>query len=1777
MLTNLTNKWALMTLLQLAIGFFAWAQPQANFTVSNTAGCSPLTVSFTNTSTGNNLSYKWDLGNSNTATTKDASAIYYIQKTYSITLTVTDGSTNKSSSVTKTVIVYAVPTAQFKADVTIGCPPFKVTFSDQSTGSSTIVSWLWDFGDGTTDTHQNPSPHTYTSPGNYDVSLQVTDQNGCKNSINKGSFIDASKPPVIDFTSSSTGSCIPPTTINFTSKVTSISSGFTYSWDFGDGSPQSTSQNPSHTYTKSGSFDVSLTVTDVAGCSNTLVKSGFIFIGKPKADFQFNPGSGCAPLTVSFSDNSSGLGPGSSYWWDFGDGSHSTQEFPAHSFAVGSYNITFAVTSGAGCQDTITKSNCITVTKGFKPSFTADSILCQSPFTTTFFNTSGAGTTVVLWDFGDSTTSTQQSPTHTYKPGSGFPPSGPFFPVTLTVSDANGCIEQLTKNNFIDAKSVTAVINVPGDQAGCAPYNFVFKNGSTSNDSFASTKWVFGDGTTSTLFDPGHHLYTDTGIFKVILTVTTKKGCTASANTTVKSGTLPTADFSSQPDSGCLNKMRHVHFLNLTDTHGSIRADSYSWDFGDGQTSHDPSPSHKYTIKPGKYDVRLIASNKGCNDTLKKKKLIVIAGPWAQYVTNSSGCIANIISFFDSSIDANRVDYHFGDGDTTLQRNPVHTYSAGTYDPFQIVYNDTFGCSDTFRGPPIVVKKPWEVSLDVDKNKGCWPLTVFFTLKDNDDADNTINFGDGTTVTYTSVDTPIRVVPHIYTSRGVYHAYLVATNSNKCSDTIKIPNNITANGPSINFTVDKTAGCAPLKVLLTDLSTKDKTIKVKVYDMGDGHIINVTRDTMSYTYTTVPNDQNAGFTITEQATDTAGCTNWQTTQVYPSKPVPDFTIDSNVTCKNVIYSLNPTDVGLGPFKYLWDLGNGTIDSTDRSPLVIYKNGPYKVHLKMTDNNGCTDSITRPLLVRKQISHADFYIDSTNSTCPPFFVVFHNLSTFAFGGYRQFQWNFGDGSPISSQSDPQKVYFNAGTFSVSLKITDSLGCSDSISKPSLINIKGAVGTYSYDKTRGCVPLTVHFKAISKNATKFIWDLGDGQLDSGSTVTHTYNAPRKYLPALNLSDSFGCSYFLPSKDTIIVDPLPSPAFTFDSLCSGLPTFFYDQSSPGSGVITKWNWDFGDGGTATGSNPLHTFKKNGYYYLKLGVTSSYGCYNRDSTNIKIGGVTASFTSPVRGCLGTPIQFTDQSNSDTAIESWIWLFGDGDSSHQQSPLHYYLKKGQYTISLFVRNYKGCVDTLIKKNYLIMGDTVPPPPPTLYRVSVVNDNQVEVDFSRFIDVDFDHYDVWMEDQSGKFNVIDHISNVDDTVYIANVPSTLHNVYCFKVQSYNICNHFSKLSPSHCSINVTALPGADKALVNWTPYVGWAVREYKIYRESFYSPGVYVLIDSVPGSTLNYIDSDLICYRPATFKILAVQDSVPAQVSWSDTSTTLPVHVNKVPAANMLRVTVPDNKNTEIFWKDTATIKVEKWMVEKSVDGINYLLIDSPFVRSVLSVIDKKVDVQHKSYYYRVNMMDSCGDLGPYSHIGKSILLGTDTTPDVRPYLHWNAYEDWPEGVMYYEIQIKDAYGNYNWLANTNSGKDTQFTDFITDRNSLPSYCYRIVAHRNGPPSNPIQNFEITSMSNEACLTVKSRVFVPNAFTPNNDELNDSFIVKGLYIREYHIQIFDRWGSKVFESSSLKDNWDGKFKKGWNGLDNKDHPLMDSYKYIIYVRGVDNQQYFLTGWITIVI
>ncbi|MBD3285240.1 M6 family metalloprotease domain-containing protein, partial [candidate division WOR-3 bacterium] len=350
----------------------------AEFSADPTSGSVPLEVTFTDESTGEPDNWAWDFGDGNTSVEQSPIHTYQDTGNYTVTLVVSNASSVDTMVKPDYITVTeAELTADFTGEPTSGSAPLTVGFTDMSTGEPT--EWSWDFGDFRTSTNQNPT-HRYDADGQYTVSLTVRNAEGEDTEVKTDYIIVDASAPTAQFSASPTSGDAP---LDVTFADESTGDIAFWSWDFGDGNT-STSQSPTHRYTDPGTYTVSLTASNPYG-ADTETKNDYISVGTvpqpPAADFSATPTSGNAPLTVDFTDLSSG-NP-TSWSWDFGDGNNSTSQNPSNTYiSAGSYDVSLTVTNSDG-SDTETKTDYITVTSISPPvaGFTADPSSGYVPFT----------------------------------------------------------------------------------------------------------------------------------------------------------------------------------------------------------------------------------------------------------------------------------------------------------------------------------------------------------------------------------------------------------------------------------------------------------------------------------------------------------------------------------------------------------------------------------------------------------------------------------------------------------------------------------------------------------------------------------------------------------------------------------------------------------------------------------------------------------------------------------------------------------------------------------------------------------------------------------------------------------------------------------------------------------------------------------------------------------------------------------------------------------------------------------------------------------------------------------------------------------------------------------------------------------------------------------------------------------------------------------------------------------------------------------------------------
>lgn len=306
----------------------------AAFTSNQSA---PLTMSFTQGSTGVVTGYSWSFGDGGTSTVANPSHAYTSGGTYTVCLIVTN-----ACGVHDTTCAAVTPTcgALNAAFMSSSSGP-SANFTNQSTGQG--LSAHWDFGDGFVSTQTSPN-HTYVLPGSYTVCLVVTDACGVQDSTCHAITVGCASLNV------AFGSTVVTNTAYFSNQ--SAGSGLAHSWDFGDGNT-STQTSPVHAYALPGSYTVCLITTD--GCATTDTTCHQLTVGCATMSAGFT--SSTNALTATFTNQSAGSGISSS--WDFGDGNTSLSSSPTHTYAApGTYTVCLITTDACQAIDT----SCLPVT-----------------------------------------------------------------------------------------------------------------------------------------------------------------------------------------------------------------------------------------------------------------------------------------------------------------------------------------------------------------------------------------------------------------------------------------------------------------------------------------------------------------------------------------------------------------------------------------------------------------------------------------------------------------------------------------------------------------------------------------------------------------------------------------------------------------------------------------------------------------------------------------------------------------------------------------------------------------------------------------------------------------------------------------------------------------------------------------------------------------------------------------------------------------------------------------------------------------------------------------------------------------------------------------------------------------------------------------------------------------------------------------------------------------------------------------------------------------------
>ncbi len=1283
-------------------------------TGSVTTICAPNTIQFVNKSTNVSKTtiFTLDYGDGTPVDTfdhtnaNDTISHVYLRNRVSCNTVVTLTARNRcTGSVVSTntygpIQVYDLDSAIINANKTVLCyPDTTVTFTNSTIrncfadgntqqrferwiirdfkgpGIDSVTAWIpWPPSNARTIRFKGtPRPVTYT------IILLDSSFCGIDTAVRQISIID---PPNAFFTSVDTvcgGSAM-----SFSNASTV---GMTYAWNFGDGNT-STATNPNNTFNNTGAgiifFDVRLIVTNPLGfsCSDTFIKRIYV-LPRPTSNFslnnQANNINGCDSLVVNFTDNSTNA---TQWQWDFDN--NGTFDFTGQTPPSQKYfqttTIRLRVTSADGCSHDRTRT--VNIFRSPDADFTVSSVCVNqaAAFTNTSIQYPGNNITSRTWNFDDpssgvNNTSNLTNPTHVFStPG--------IYNVRLIVQSQNACPDTIIKQLNVQFPP-TANFN-PSVISGCSPLNVTLNNSSSNADPNFYV-WKRGNTTISTSSSPTF-TFTNNGTsndtISIKLIAQTTFGCRDSITKTIVVFPNPIASIAANTLPSC--NPSPINFLNT-----STGAISYNWDFDDGNTSILPNPIHQFTNNTNQirvFNVRLIARNvANCTDTTFLPVLVYPDQNLSITTNVDSGCTPLIVNF-PSFPGVVSYQWDFGDAQSSNTASPQHTYVNLTNNivDYQCrgIFENAFGCRDTvFK--TIRVKPLPGVMFNPDNSFICSPDTIEFQNTSTNASRFIWYFGDGDSLLSNTTTS----VQHRYTNNGTaaqeFEVILRAFNNDSCFQdqrrTITVYPKVQA-----RFTID-TLMCSPYNSFSDNRSINGN----KYYWYLNNSLIDSSQN-RNFNIANLSNvDQY--YDIKLQVISLFGCSSDTTIRVRVlPEPTASFITDLSSGCQPL--QLNITNQSTPGITYQWDFGDGetsnNTNATFQKTFTNTTNVPIErdIVLAVQNSFGCVDTFSRRITVFPEL-RANFNLSDT-ILCSPFVSNVFNTSTNTIS----YQW-FIDNALIDTAVNPTINIINntASVRIAELKLiaSSAYGCTSEFIKTIRI-LPRPNADFIVSNAIIKFPQNT-FNIINQNiqaGLNYKWYFGNGDSSLlANPATYSYANPGTYTITLIVFNS-QCADTL--QRIVKIEP-PSPVVSFIGSgqgCAPLTLAFTNNTL----YADRYEWDFGDGKKSNEKDPIHTYTEGGLYTVSLIAYGEGGQsldVHVDSVNV-YGLPNAFFISQPKVVFipSDPVVFFNLSQN--AVQ-YFWDFGDGFTSTEASPTHYYLEKGEYDITLIVRNAFGCTDTFVQ------------------------------------------------------------------------------------------------------------------------------------------------------------------------------------------------------------------------------------------------------------------------------------------------------------------------------------------------------------------------------------------------------------------------------------------------------------------------------------------------------
>ena len=1266
--------------------------PTVAMSVEDGNGCAPVVAQLDLTGSPLNT-VSWNFGDGTSTpllNANEATSIAHLFEgsptehiTYTVTATGID-SHGCQSTVTNSVTAKPSPVAAFTTDATAGCAPIALGITNASVGAT---GYTWDLDNGLTSTVAAPVLTLENTSGFLQyrtLELVALATNGCHDTTSV--TVSVFPEPDFSFELPASGVCSP---LELT--MPPVFSAASFHWNFGDGSTSDEAQ-PTHEWANTGYGALEQTVTfsgvSAFGCVDAHSATVTI-LPQPTADFSAVPSGTCSPVDVELTETATHA---DAMTWQFSDGTTSQQAQTVHTFEVtGSepetVQVTLLVSHHLGC--TAERSWTTTVAPQPEYTFAIDSNSGCSPFEITLPEIHGA--TGGVWNFGDGTISTDESPTHAWTNSTGDLVS---YMVTFSGTSPFGCVGTGHQQVFVKPQPV-ADFSLNG-LTGCAPFAPGFTHASTQAD---ACYWLF-------LPDPASGLAplaagtTPAGVptvqlgagslptaWTITLTASDTHGCSDVETAVVT--VWPEADFAfSVPAAAACSP--------LTWEGTPLAGASGTWTFGDGTSS--TTPAHTWTNTTGELETFSVTfagtTPFGCPGTHTETVQVRPQPTLGLDVSELEGCGPFEVDFHPTAAFADGIDWDFGDGTTTTSgtETTVHLYAASSIPVARTVTAtawDELGCSATQTQEILVFPVP-DFTFSLPEDPVCSPLEVALPSIPAALAGHW-DFGDG-------AEAGLNATAHTWVADSpelaVYTVTFTGTSYFGCEGVHMAEVRVRPQ-PELALNLSTEAGCGPLEIYFEPQSAFADGIS---WTFGDG----TSEESDSGTgvlHTFEPGNGTTSYTATATAWHSLGCST-TVEQAVTVFPVPHFTFEvpEEDVCSPWVYTL-PTVAGATDG--MWTVSDAwTSENPDNQ--VFWNNTTGELELVTlsfsgTDALGCTGRTEAVVAVRPQ-PEAAFVADQT-AGCSPLTVYFSNASSQA----DSYTWTFGNGQ-IVSDSEPHFTFAAGSTpavHTVTLVATNALGCTDETTLD--ISVRPAAEAAYSGVASGCSPFSTTLTADDAAADSWVWTLPNGTYSAGQAFDLVLSAAETeevLVGTLSATNVYGCTDEVPFEVHALPAPVAALSMDLEQACAGTPV---DLHSFADGSVSV---SFSDGTPAWNTEePGHhvvaftTGAEPSQVSLVQHVTNGYGC--ADSLvldHIVLPAVHAALALPEPAC--APFTATLSNLSDQAT-AYTWTFENGVVSNAVEPTVVFEATGASDeaigVELLAVNDYGCADT-VEAEVLVWG-----------------------------------------------------------------------------------------------------------------------------------------------------------------------------------------------------------------------------------------------------------------------------------------------------------------------------------------------------------------------------------------------------------------------------------------------------------------------------------------------